>query len=135
MTLKDVAIIGGGASGATAAFHLANRGRKICLLEKNLYSPSRNCGGGMSAAVQNWFPFDLNPIVSEIIKKVEFSWCLSDKVVAELSGAAPFWIVKRENLDSFLLDKAINTGCDLIKAFNVIKIEKSSKILKLATIS
>ena len=117
MTLKDVAIIGGGASGTTTAFHLANRGKNICLLEKNSYSPLRNCGGGMSAAVQNWFPFELKPIVDEVVKKVEFTWCSSDKVVAELSGTSPFWIVKRESLDYFLLNKAINAGCDLITSF------------------
>ncbi len=134
MTLNDVAIIGGGASGTTTAFHLANRGKKICLLEKDKDSTLRNCGGGMSAAVQNWFPFELNPIVDEVIKKVEFTWCLSDKVVAELSGASPFWIVKRENLDSFLLNKAINAGCILITSFNVIKIEKHSKIWKVTAL-
>ena len=128
MTLKDVAIIGGGASGTTTAFHLANRGKKICLLEKNREPALRNCGGGMSSAIQNWFPFEFKPIVDEIIKKVEFTWCLSDKVVAELSGASPFWIVKKENLDSFLLNKAINAGCNFITSFNVIKIEKDSKI-------
>ncbi len=128
MTLKDVAIIGGGSAGTTTAFHLANKGKKICLLEKNRYSTLRNCGGGMSATVQNWFPFELKPIVDEVIKKVEFTWCLSDKVVAELSGTSPFWIVRRESLDSFLLNKAINAGCDLITSFNVIKIEKDSKV-------
>ena len=108
MTLIDVAIIGGGASGLTTAFHLANKNKNVCILEKNTSSPQRVCGGGMSAAVQNWFPFKLLPIVDEIITNVEFSWKNTDKVVAELSGSSPFWIVKREKLDSFLLDQAIN---------------------------
>ena len=112
MTLIDVAIIGGGASGTTTAFHLASKNKKVCILEKNIFSPERICGGGMSAAVQNWFPFKLLPIVDEVITNVEFSWCNSDKVVAELSGSSPFWIVKREKLDSFLLDQALNSGCN-----------------------
>ena len=99
MTLIDVAIIGGGASGTTTAFHLARKSKKVCILEKNI-SSEKICGGGMSAAVQNWFPFKLLPIVDEVITNVEFSWCNTDKVVAELSGSSPFWIVKRENLDS-----------------------------------
>ncbi len=105
MTLLDVAIIGGGASGTTTAFHLASKGKKVCILEKNNSSPERICGGGMSAAVQNWFPFELLPIVDEVITNVEFSWCNTEKVMAELSGSSPFWIVKREKLDSFLLDQ------------------------------
>ena len=70
MTLKDVAIIGGGASGATTAFHLANKRKNVCILEKNISSPERTCGGGMSAAVQNWFPFKLLPIIDEIVTNV-----------------------------------------------------------------
>ena len=128
MTLLDVAIIGGGASGTTTAFHLASKGKKVCILEKNNSSPERICGGGMSAAVQNWFPFELLPIVDEVITNVEFSWCNTDKVVAELSGSSPFWIVKREKLDAFLLDKALSSGCNLLTTFKVVDLKKVSNI-------
>lgn len=126
MTLIDVAIIGGGASGTTTAFHLASNSKKVCILEKNIFSSERICGGGMSAAVQNWFPFKLLPIVDEVITNVEFSWCNTDKVVAELSGSSPFWIVKREKLDSFLLDQALNSGCNLLTTFKVVDIKKKN---------
>ncbi len=128
MTLIDVAIIGGGASGTTTAFHLATKSKNVCILEKNISSPERICGGGMSAAVQNWFPFKLQPIVDEVITNVEFSWCNTDKVVAELSGSSPFWIVKREKLDSFLLDQALNAGCNLLTTFTVVNIKKISNV-------
>ena len=128
MTLIDVAIIGGGASGTTTAFHLASKSKKVCILEKNIFSPERICGGGMSAAVQNWFPFRLLPIVDELITNVEFSWCNTDKVVAELSGSSPFWIVKREKLDSFLLDQALNSGCNLLTTFNVVDVKQKSNV-------
>ena len=134
MTLIDVAIIGGGASGATAAFHLANKNKDVCILEKNTSPPERTCGGGMSAAVQNWFPFKLMPIVDEVITNVEFSWCNTDKVVAELSGSSPFWIVKRKKLDSFLLDHAVNSGCNLLTTFNVVNIKKCSNIWQITSL-
>ena len=134
MTLIDVAIIGGGASGTTTAFHLADKNKTVCILEKNSSSTERACGGGMSAAVQNWFPFNLLPIVDEVITSVEFSWNNADKVVAELSGSSPFWIVKREKLDLFLLDKALNSGCDLLTSFNVVDIKKNSNIWKITAL-
>ena len=134
MTLIDVAIIGGGASGLTTAFHLANTNKNVCILEKDTSFPERICGGGMSAAVQNWFPFKLMPIVDEVITNVEFSWENTDKVVAELSGSSPFWIVKREKLDSFLLDQAINSGCNLLTTFNVVNVEKSSNIWQITSL-
>ena len=134
MTLIDVAIVGGGASGSTTAFHLANKNKTVCILEKNISSRDRTCGGGMSAAVQNWFPFKLMPIVEEVITNVEFSWRNTDKVIAELSGSSPFWIVKRENLDTFLLDQALNSGCNLITSFNVVDIKRNSNIWQLTAL-
>ncbi len=134
MSLVDVAIIGGGASGTTTAFHLANKSKNVCILEKNVSSLEKTCGGGMSAAVQNWFPFKLFPIVDEVITNVEFSWCNADKVVAELSGSSPFWIVKREKLDSFLLDQALNSGCNLLTTFNVVDIKKQSNIWQITAL-
>ena len=134
MTLIDVAIIGGGASGTTTAFHLARENKKVCILEKNISIPERICGGGMSAAVQNLFPFKLLPIVDEVITNVEFSWCNTDKVVAELSGSSPFWIVKREKLDSFLLDQALNSGCNLLTTFNVVNIKKISNVWQITAL-
>ena len=134
MTLIDVAIIGGGASGTTTAFHLASKSKNVCILEKNISSPERICGGGMSAAVQNWFPFKLQPIVDEVITNVEFSWCNTDKVVAKLSGSSPFWIVKREKLDSFLLDQALNAGCNLLTTFKVVNIKKISNVWQITAL-
>ncbi len=134
MTLLDVAIIGGGASGTSTAFHLANKNKNVCILEKSTSPAKRTCGGGMSAAVQNWFPFELMPIVDEVITNVEFSWHNADKVVAELSGSSPFWIVKREKLDSFLLDQAINSGCNLLATFNVVNIQKHSNIWQITAL-
>ncbi len=134
MTLIDVAIIGGGASGTTTAFHLANKNKNVCILEKNNSSHEKICGGGMSAAVQNWFPFKLMPIVDEVINNVEFSWNNTDKVVADLSGSSPFWIVKREKLDSFLLDQALNSGCKLLTTFNVVDIKKSSNVWQITSL-
>ena len=134
MTLIDVAIIGGGASGTSTAFHLASKKKNVFILEKNISSSGITCGGGMSASVQNWFPFKLLPIVDEIITNVEFSWCNTDKKIAELSGASPFWIVRREKLDSFILNQALNAGCNLLTTFNVVNIKKISNVWQITAL-
>ena len=48
--------------------------------------------------------------MEQVIRRVDFSWCLEDPVVAELPGHAPFWIVRRETLDQLLSDQAIQAG-------------------------
>jgi len=124
LNIKDVVIVGGGAAGASAAFHLANANKNVVLLDKDHKNLPKPCGGGMAASVQEFFPFNLNPIIEEIIKTVEFSWNLSDHVVAELPGSSPFWIVNREKLDQFIIKQAIKEGAEIIKPFKVSSIKK-----------
>ncbi|MFL0789459.1 MAG: NAD(P)/FAD-dependent oxidoreductase [Prochlorococcus sp.] len=124
MTSSDVLIIGAGAAGSAAAFHLAAKGHRVVLLEERDRARIKPCGGGMAASVQGWFPFDLGPAVDEVIKRVDFSWCLDDPVVAELPGSAPFWIVRRENFDALLAAEAVNAGAELLRPFAVSNVQR-----------
>lgn len=103
-------IIGSGAAGGAAAAHLASTGHDVLILERDAHQRIKPCGGGMAAAVQQWFPFSLEHAVEQVIRRVDFSWCLGDPVVAELPGEAPFWIVRRERLDELLAEQAIRCG-------------------------
>ncbi len=117
MTSVDVVIIGAGAAGGSAAFHLSIKGHKVIVVEKKADFHIKPCGGGMAASVQKWFPFSLKPVVDEIIQKVEFSWCLADKVVAELPGSSPFWIVRRKKLDELLINQSLQRGAQIWNLF------------------
>ncbi len=133
MTTRDVLIIGGGAAGASAAFHLAKEGHKITLLEKEKDPLIKPCGGGMAAAVQKWFPFNLMPVVDEIIEQVEFTWRLEDPVIAKLPGSAPFWIVRRELLDAYITTHAINEGAELLRDFSVIGLKREGPLWQVSS--
>ncbi len=106
-------MVGAGAAGSAAAFHLAARGRRVLLLERESMPRSKPCGGGMAASVQRWFPFDLLPVVDQVIARVRFTWCLEDPVIAELPGDSPFWIVQRSRLDQAIAEQAVAAGADL----------------------
>jgi len=106
----DVAVVGAGAAGASAAFHLAHAGHSVLLLDQARFPRSKPCGGGMAASVQRLFPFDLRPAVDQVIERVRFTWCLEDPVIAELPGDAPFWIVRRSHLDAYLAEQAVAAG-------------------------
>jgi geranylgeranyl reductase family protein len=109
----DVIVVGAGPAGSSAAFHLARLGRRVILLERQAEARSKPCGGGMAASVQRWFPFDLTPVVDQVIRQVRFTWCLEDPVTAVLPGDAPFWIVRRSVLDQFLAAQAERAGADV----------------------
>ena len=133
MILRDVLVIGAGSAGSSAAFHLAKAGKKVALLEKSPLFLSKPCSGGIASSVQNWFPFDLKPVVQEIIKKVEFTYGLSDPVVANLSETEPFWIVRREALDEFIQAQAVNAGAEIFSPFKVSKLNKTKEVWEVSS--
>jgi geranylgeranyl reductase family protein len=121
-----VVVIGSGAAGAAAAFHLARLGHEVLVLERATFPRTKPCGGGMAASVQRWFPFDLSPAVDTVIERVRFTWSLEDPVLAELPGEAPFWIVRRSRLDAFLIEQARCVGARLACGMVVEGLEPSA---------
>ena len=120
-------MIGAGAAGTSAAFHLAHAGHSVTILEAETRAQIKPCGGGMASSVQDWFPFDLSPAVDDVIRQVDFSWCLEDPVVAELPGEAPFWIVRREHLDSLLLEQAVSAGATVQRPCRVTALDRTGE--------
>jgi geranylgeranyl reductase family protein len=120
----DVIVIGAGPAGGSAAFHLAARGHRVLLLEARGAGQGKPCGGGMAASVQRWFPFDLRPAVDQVIGRVRFTWCLGDRVTAELPGDAPFWISRRAVLDAFLAERAVEAGAELRRGAQALDLSR-----------
>lgn len=124
----DTIILGAGPAGCAAAFHLASRGRSVVVLEREPHGRGKPCGGGMAASVQRWFPFDLAPIVDQVIQDVRFTWMLEDPVQASLPGAAPFWIVRRSVLDAFLADQASRAGASVLYATTAASLQREGDL-------
>jgi len=112
----DVIIIGGGLAGLTAAIHLSNSGLKVTVIEKNEFPKHKVCGEYISNEVIPYFEF-LNLKISElkpsIITKMEFSSAKGNIISADLPLGG--FGISRFELDHYLLQKAIEKGCQVIQ--------------------
>ena len=109
----DCIVVGAGPAGASAAYHLAKRGRSVVLLEKQTLPRYKACSGGVSPAVAQWFDFDFSPAISAKIERIRYTWKLEDPVEAKLTTPEPMWIVRRDTFDHFLVQQAQKQGAEL----------------------
>ncbi len=111
--MYDCIIVGAGPAGGSAAYHLAKRGRRVLVLEKEALPRYKPCGGGVSPQVAEWFDFDFSPAISLKTSRLRFTWNLADPVESDLSQLEPIWMVRRDIFDQFLMQQAQRQGAEL----------------------
>ena len=105
----EVLIIGAGPAGATLAYELARLGVKVLLLEKAQFPRRKTCGGGLNLRTVRLLPFDLTPIIENVISGIYFSRRLDHPFARRYPE--PFMVtVSREKFDQFLVREAEKAG-------------------------
>ncbi|NJW53372.1 NAD(P)/FAD-dependent oxidoreductase [Salinimicrobium oceani] len=116
MKQHEVVIVGGGLAGLTAAIHLAQKGQKITLFEKDAFPRHKVCGEYLSLEVKPYFdalkiPFDdLEPAR---ITKLHYSTPSGRTVQVKLPLGA--FGVSRYALDHLLYKTALDNGVKVIQ--------------------
>ena len=107
--MSEIAIVGGGPSGAMCGEQLARAGNKVTIYDEHL-AWEKPCGGGLTHKAIECFPFLLdNPYPKKLVREIEL--ISSDEHHASLEMTHPIVIYSRTVLNGMLLDRAKTAGC------------------------
>jgi flavin-dependent dehydrogenase len=121
--MADIAIVGGGPSGAMCAEQLARAGHAVELFDEHL-AWEKPCGGGLTHKAIQCFPFLLdNPYPKKLVHSVEL--ISSDDHRATLDMPHPIVIYSRTVLNGMLLDRAAEAGCKIQRS-HVFSVDTSA---------
>ena len=112
--MREIAIIGGGPSGAMCGASLANAGYSVTIFDERL-AWEKPCGGGLTHKASVAYPFLLNgPYPKKLVHTVELISSSSHR--ARLPLDHPIVIYSRTVLNGLLLERAAQAGCRVVKA-------------------
>jgi len=110
-TMADIAIIGGGPSGAMCGEQLARGGHRVKLFDEHL-AWEKPCGGGLTHKAIQCFPFLLdNSYPKKLVHSVELISSQDHRATLEMPH--PIVIYSRKVLNGMLLDRAQEAGCSV----------------------
>src|ERR687884_1713921 len=110
MSRYDVAVVGAGPAGSVTAYRLATAGARVLLLDKARFPRDKPCGGGLTLRAVKELPFSVDPVVEDVVRRVECrlhygrSFVRGDRDLALMT--------QRRRLDRFLVDRAVETGVE-----------------------
>lgn len=125
----DVIIIGAGPAGSACAIPLAASGVRVLLIDKARFPRRKICGDCINPGC--WEPFELLGVadsvrsgIYETLYQIRIAGRHGDTVTVQLrkTGPSPFFAMDRKILDSVLLERAVNLGCEVWQGTRVKKI-------------
>src|SRR5882672_3905039 len=102
VTMFDVAVVGAGPAGATAALTLARRGLKVALLEKDALPRYKTCGGALVARGLALFPEEIHTVFEQRCVQAELHLLDGDlhyRATREPPGPLIMAMTMRDRLD------------------------------------
>lgn len=126
--MREIAIVGGGPSGAMCAERLARAGYEITLFDEHL-AWEKPCGGGLTHKAILAYPFlGTGPQPKKSVDSIELISSRGHR--AHMKLGHPIVIYSRAVLNGLLLERAADAGCRIVRA-RVTQVETSGQRVQL----
>lgn len=132
----DIAIIGAGPAGSTAAYLLRKVGLNVILVDKYFFPRDKLCGGLVSTKALKLLERIFDETEESLNQKQiinfssnKFEFVCKKKSLAKCYTKIPTHFVERTVYDKFLLDKAVDSGTMIICGEEVKKVDLDSNNL------
>ena len=117
----DVAVIGAGPAGATAALRLARAGLNVALVDRRQPPRYKTCGGGVVRRALRLLPADVaarvrREVVEAVCRRVTVGRLRSGSETTFALRQAPIYMVMRDRFDALLAGAATAAGARLVVA-------------------
>jgi geranylgeranyl reductase family protein len=129
----DVAVVGAGPAGSTAALFLARSGKRVALIEKESLPRYKTCGGGVVARAFGILPPDVKIPVEQPCFRAAANFLeagLSFRVTRERPIVS---MTMRADLDRALADAAVAAGADLLAPCELADLNEEADGVDLTT--
>jgi geranylgeranyl reductase family protein len=128
--MYDVAVVGAGPAGCTAAWAAASAGCRVLLLEKAAMPRYKTCGGGIVGASAKALPPGVELPLKDEVDAVEFT--LNGRLRRVRRGGGPlFGLLDRADFDAALAKAAVAAGATLRDGSAVQRVEQDGPGVRL----
>jgi len=111
----DVAVIGSGPSGASAAFYCAQQGLKTVIIEKEVLPRYKTCGGGFVFRGRKNMAFDIADVVEKEFNSVDIVFAAKDLTFKTTREEPIITMIMRDSFDHLIVRQAEELGVDVIQ--------------------
>ena len=129
----DVAIIGAGPTGSSAAISLAENNYRVIVIEKKQFPRDKVCGGGLLARAKALLPEELNFPDEKDIYQVELTLPHINKNFSVIRPTPIIHMTMRSQLDHAMLDLAQQKGVEVIFSSQVKNISYNKSQVRILT--
>ena len=133
MNIYDIAIIGSGPSGASAAFQAAKKGLQVVIIEKEHLPRYKTCGGGFVFRGRRNMPFDVSSAVEREFFDVDIRFDAKKLALNTVRKNPIISMIMRDEFDYLIVQRAEELGVEVLQGEKLISLDFKSEYTTLTT--